>query len=1096
METRFCNYIPDFGVVIARQRALSLARANRPSLVLVAAPAGYGKSVFAAQLASSGAFDESLWIPGMDDDVQAEHTLASVAMALAASGPQSLAPSASSTLSRGDAALSIAEGLRARSGVRLCLVLDGYDNVRDLTPLRDLAALMRGLAEAGSCLVVTCRHISPSSPPDPTSILLLDESDLRLTETEIAELQLLVGIDPASAEPASRLLERYRGHPAITALMLRHVDLAADRVPPKDLVWYVERLVETIPARVLGYAYVGSLLMEDELRSIADCTPAHDALTLPHELASLAPLLVMSSANSGEPVTFRVHAVLRDVVRRRAERTIPSDERRDMRDAVLRRLNGLAAYTRMCAVLQWACQDDEVIAWSNRCGGMMLRHAGPAAVLQLLEGVGAASVSGVPSLLLLLATAQRELERHGEAHKTALLCAQLAELGEQHELWSAAMLLEVRLALDTSRFGDARKCLEQMEARGQLLELNSIRLMNAYMSVVDAHEGMVSQATHRAQAVLETLNEIRDWGSAETALVVNCVAGVEALCLGRWSAAAKQLSIIADRPDLPPTHSITARANLASCYVELGCLEEALRRVNAVIEEARAAGLSQIEACAYGTRAALMYGRGACTQGQQDWQVSQSLSTKVGDDLSLLAGLNSQAVCSIAQGLFDDALQKCEQARMLSEVMGSSVQLHAVQSKLGMAAALAGLGDAWGARAQADEARQSLPESGADGHVYRTDLILAEVDRQALDVASALLRLSTHVDYILSGSANWLTAMHIRAFPGLLGLIVRTVGADAVPLRLLRMIPCDVLRLGLCASPYLEDEEVDIIRRRCGDEAETLHGRLLASPPTPCLVRVFGGLEVTTPQGTVEDADWRKRKARLLFLNLVLRQHQDTPRDVLLERLWPDMDEEHALRNFYVTWSTMKRALSCTDTPSDAKALVQCTGGVCRVTRLVRSDLDEFDEALSAIRAAAGRGDGEEVQRAAESLFGIYRGELLPGDLYEEWFTAVRERTKHDFCDAMMLASSFAESAGRGDEALTFLRKASAADPWREDVYQAMMRCQMGIGQRSRAIETYFMCRSRLTEDLGIDPSVETTRLYQAVLAMDAADDPMIAEGV
>jgi len=183
----------------------------------------------------------------------------------------------------------------------------------------------------------------------------------------------------------------------------------------------------------------------------------------------------------------------------------------------------------------------------------------------------------------------------------------------------------------------------------------------------------------------------------------------------------------------------------------------------------------------------------------------------------------------------------------------------------------------------------------------------------------------------------------------------------------------------------------------------------------------------------------------------------------------------------------MKRALACGGPPSGAKQLVQCTGGVCRATRQVRIDLDDFDDALTCLRAAAVASDLDGVLSAARQLTGIYRGELLPGDLYEEWFADARERIKHDFCDAMMTAANVAESHADSEAALLFLRKASAADPWREDVYQSMMRCQMNAGQRSRAIETYLSCRSRLTEDLGIDPSIETTRIYQAVLAMEDA---------
>lgn len=281
-----------------------------------------------------------------------------------------------------------------------------------------------------------------------------------------------------------------------------------------------------------------------------------------------------------------------------------------------------------------------------------------------------------------------------------------------------------------------------------------------------------------------------------------------------------------------------------------------------------------------------------------------------------------------------------------------------------------------------------------------------------------------------------------------------------------------------------------VIAKRAVPETESLD----SAPPLPpndvpsCYVRMFGGLEAIVDGRRVDDTWWRKRKVRLLFAMLASRCGQDVPRDVLLERLWPDMDDERARRNFYVTWSAIKRALALGGPPSASAHLLRSSGGVCRVTRDMRVDLQDFDSAVASLRESVATHDTIATMAAAQSLASIYRGELLPGDIYEEWFSDIRERTKHDFCDAMTAAAKVAEAAGEPEDALAFLRRAGLADPWREDIYQAMMRCQMLSGQRSSAIETYMACRGRLVDDLGIDPSVETTRLYEAVLAMEASE--------
>jgi DNA-binding SARP family transcriptional activator len=160
--------------------------------------------------------------------------------------------------------------------------------------------------------------------------------------------------------------------------------------------------------------------------------------------------------------------------------------------------------------------------------------------------------------------------------------------------------------------------------------------------------------------------------------------------------------------------------------------------------------------------------------------------------------------------------------------------------------------------------------------------------------------------------------------------------------------------------------------------------------------------------------------------------------------------------------------------------------GVCRtVTERVRTDLDEFESQLSA--AARARAEGHEtielaaLKRVAE----LYRGERLPGEAYDDWFAALRERCRHDFEDAMLRAATLLEAHGDAQGGVALLRRALEHDPWREDLYQSALRLQMVAGQRSAAIETYMNCRSRLVDDLGIDPSAETTRLYQQVLGME-----------
>jgi DNA-binding SARP family transcriptional activator len=331
--------------------------------------------------------------------------------------------------------------------------------------------------------------------------------------------------------------------------------------------------------------------------------------------------------------------------------------------------------------------------------------------------------------------------------------------------------------------------------------------------------------------------------------------------------------------------------------------------------------------------------------------------------------------------------------------------------------------------------------------------------------------------------------------------VAHAVGPLLISAKLLRLIPVEVAESAMAVdTDLLTADEWAYLKSRCrpeetprvegvGESNDSLiHASTSVAAADDLYVKLFGRLEVVGPYGRVEDEHWSKRKSRRLFLMLVCRQGCDLSRDVILEYLWPDMDHDRALRNFYVTWSALKYAILSGERGEAWRRFLVCTGGVCRVTDAVHSDIAEFGRYSRAIRDANSSGRHADAVEAGELLIEVYRGDLLPADLYESWFEDDRTRFRREFCDSMLTAADSAYETGRYDAALNFLRRASAADPWREDVYQMIMRCQMTAGQRSGAIETYKTCRARLVDDLGIDPCAETNELFQAVLAMEGGD--------
>jgi DNA-binding SARP family transcriptional activator len=405
---------------------------------------------------------------------------------------------------------------------------------------------------------------------------------------------------------------------------------------------------------------------------------------------------------------------------------------------------------------------------------------------------------------------------------------------------------------------------------------------------------------------------------------------------------------------------------------------------------------------------------------------------------------------------------------------------------LAMASAVLAQGDVPAAHKQTENARAQAAEANSERGLLCADLILAEIDRRKGRRAEATARLLPHDEYVRSESANWQIAMYTRAFPHMLGLLAAALSPEALPTRMLRMVLPEDHQKTLRASAEVLDESAwtRLAERVVGPEA--LADFPYAGGAPVCRVRLFGGLDVSVGDREVGERQWRKRKARALFAMLVLLQGREIARDQVLEHLWPEMDEDRGRNNFYVVWSAMKAALVPEADKVTPCPYVENAGGACRlVSSLVTSDVEQFECELRLAHEAESNGDTAEALRAYRQISLAYRGELLSGDLYNDWFAAPRDRYRQDFGDAMLRAGEIMAAGGDHVGALRMVREGIAADSWREDMLQAVLRYSRESGQRSAAIEIFSTVRTRLSEDLGIDPSAETLRLYEQVLAME-----------
>jgi DNA-binding SARP family transcriptional activator len=246
-------------------------------------------------------------------------------------------------------------------------------------------------------------------------------------------------------------------------------------------------------------------------------------------------------------------------------------------------------------------------------------------------------------------------------------------------------------------------------------------------------------------------------------------------------------------------------------------------------------------------------------------------------------------------------------------------------------------------------------------------------------------------------------------------------------------------------------------------------------------VRLLGPFELFVGGAQVSAERWLRRKPRSLVKLLALQPRRQLHREQIIDLLWPDADFESAANNLHKAIHAARRALE-PDLKSGSRSrfvvirdnlVALCAPGGVHV------DVEAFESRA----AAALRSDNPKLLEAALDL---YRGDLLPEDLYEDWAVASRERLRGLYGDLLFRLARLREESGDYAEGVGLLRNLVAADPTNEEAHQRLMRLQALTGNRLGAFRQYRQLVQVLRSEAGVEPDRTTVELYDSISAKTA----------
>ncbi len=244
-------------------------------------------------------------------------------------------------------------------------------------------------------------------------------------------------------------------------------------------------------------------------------------------------------------------------------------------------------------------------------------------------------------------------------------------------------------------------------------------------------------------------------------------------------------------------------------------------------------------------------------------------------------------------------------------------------------------------------------------------------------------------------------------------------------------------------------------------------------------VRLLGGFSVHRAGEEVPPGAFGGRLPRTLVRLLATQRGALVPADVLIEALWPGRPPADPAANLRILVNRARKALG------DPGLILTRSGGYA----LRRDDCVVDAEAFLA-EVQAGR-DALRAGRPAEALcrfrdgLGLWHGDPLSEDLYDDWAQPYRARLLRAKLEALEGGASAALAIGDSRQALELAEGAVALEPLRESAHLLVVRALASSGDAAGALAAYERMRERLLEDLGLDPSAEAAELQHRILEGD-----------
>ena len=244
--------------------------------------------------------------------------------------------------------------------------------------------------------------------------------------------------------------------------------------------------------------------------------------------------------------------------------------------------------------------------------------------------------------------------------------------------------------------------------------------------------------------------------------------------------------------------------------------------------------------------------------------------------------------------------------------------------------------------------------------------------------------------------------------------------------------------------------------------------------------RLLGPLEAVRDGRSVSIGGAKQRAVLALLL---LHANEVVSRDRLIDELWGDRSPGTAAHSLDVQISRLRKVLG------PEQPLVTRGGGYVLEVEPEQIDARRFERLLEEGRRANAAGEPTAALAALDAGLALWRGGALADLAYESFARTEVERLE----ELRLLATEERVEAGlalgRHQALIAELEALIAKHPLRERLRGQLMLALYRSARQAEALRVYGETRTRLVDELGIEPGPALRELEQAILRHDPALD-------